>query len=596
MTPQPISTSHHRTTPKSNSNSDSELAPPSSSPAGSDYLRLSTWLRVSWSRSRQALGDDDRPAAAYVERVATDTVLERAARSVLPDVTAYIENEPVALILTDANGIVLSRTGGDSDLFTALDRVDLAPGFRYAETQVGTNGIGTSLEVGRPLLVDGDQHFSGPLRSFSCAGAPVTHPITGAILGVVDLTTAAQNSNTMLLSFATLAAARLRERMLDDATELDRAIFSAYRSACRRSSRPVVAVGDEVVMMNSLTRQQFDSPDQMAILERTRDIGGETTPVTILTDLPSGTVARLSYEPAFTGSRLAGGVVRITKQVASRRLSTPKANVPTPPAIAGASPHWRHTVQAVVDARRRQDWLVLDGEPGVGKTALIRAAHQLVPDRGLAVLDATALGDDLLAEASDELDSGSDLAILHAHALNDAHLAALADLLQGPQAQEPPRRPWVVLTRYPQDSTDTTPLLRMFPRSVTVPPLRHHLDDIPDLVRSLLDTLGATGLTLAPAASNQLARLAWRGNVTQLKKVLEDTYRRQRSGVVEIDTLPPACRSTTRRTLTRMQALERDAIVDALALHAGDKTAAATAIGMSRATIYRKIREFGIVL
>lgn len=154
-----------------------------------------------------------------------------------------------------------------------------------------------------------------------------------------------------------------------------------------------------------------------------------------------------------------------------------------------------------------------------------------------------------------------------------------------------------MLTRYPQDSTDTTPLLRMFPKSITVPPLRHHLDDIPDLVRSLLDTLGgATGLTLSPAASNQLARLAWRGNVTQLKKALEDTYRRQRSGVVEIDTLPPACRSTTRRTLTRMQALERDAIVDALALHAGDKTAAAAAIGMSRATIYRKIREFGIVL
>lgn len=594
MTPQPSSTSHHRTT--RNSNSDSELAPASSSPTGSDHLRPSTWLRVSWSRSRQALGDDDRPNAAYVERSTTDTVLERAARSVLPALAADIENEPVSLILTDSNGIVLSRTAGDSTLLTALDRVDLAPGFRYAETQVGTNGIGTALEVGRPLLVDGDQHFSGPLRSFSCAGAPVTHPITGAILGVVDLTTAAQNSNTLLLSFATLAAARLRERMLDDATEPDRAIFSAYRSACRRSSRPVVAVGDEVVMMNSLTRQQFDSPDQMAILERTRDIGGETKPITILTDLPSGTVVRLSYEPTFTGGRLAGGIVRITKQVASPSFSIPKVSASTPPSIAGTSPLWRHTVHSVVEACRRQDWLVVDGEPGVGKTALIRAAHQLVPNRRLAVLDAGELGgDDLLTQASVELGSGSDLAILHAHAMSEAHLAALADLLQGPHAQEPPLRPWVALTWYPQDSTDTSSLLRMFPKSVTVPPLRHHLDDIPDLVRSLLDTLGATGLTLAPAASNQLARLAWRGNVTQLKKVLEDTYRRQRSGIVELDTLPPACRSTTRRTLTRMQALERDAIVDALALHAGDKTAAATAIGMSRATIYRKIREFGIV-
>ncbi|TQC49430.1 GAF domain-containing protein [Rhodococcus sp. WS4] len=543
------------------------------------------------------MGDDDRPTAEYVDRASTDTVLERAARSVMPALTEDIENEPVSLILTDANGIVLSRTGGDRALFTALDRVDLAPGYRYAESQVGTNGIGTALEVGRPLLVDGDQHFSGPLRSFSCAGAPVTHPVTGAILGVVDLTTAAQNSNALLLSFATLAAARLRERMIDDASELDRAIFSAYRSACRRTGRPVIAVGEEVVMMNSLTRQEFDSPDQMAILERTRDIGGETNPVTILTDLPSGTMARLSYEPAFAGDRLAGGIVRITKQVPARHLSLLEVNAPTPPSLAGASPLWRHTVQAVVEASRRQDWLVLDGEPGVGKTAVIRAAHQLVPERGLAVLDATELGaDDVLAQTSRELAGESDLAILHAHTLDEAHRAALADLLQDLPLQGSPRAPWVALTRYPQESTDTSPLLRMFPKSVTVPPLRHHLDDIPDLVRSLLDTLGATDLTLAPAALNQLARLAWRGNVTQLRNVLADIYRRQRSGVVEVDTLPPACRSTTRRTLTRLEALERDAIVDTLTLHAGDKTAAAAAIGMSRATIYRRIREFGIVL
>ncbi|WP_442939973.1 helix-turn-helix domain-containing protein [Nocardioides sp. B-3] len=36
-------------------------------------------------------------------------------------------------------------------------------------------------------------------------------------------------------------------------------------------------------------------------------------------------------------------------------------------------------------------------------------------------------------------------------------------------------------------------------------------------------------------------------------------------------------------------------MVDALAAHDGDKAAAAVALGMSRATIYRKIRDFGVV-
>ncbi len=64
---------------------------------------------------------------------------------------------------------------------------------------------------------------------------------------------------------------------------------------------------------------------------------------------------------------------------------------------------------------------------------------------------------------------------------------------------------------------------------------------------------------------------------------------------MDVADLPAECRATSRRSLTRLEALERDAIVDALGVHGGDKVAAAESLGMSRATIYRKIREFGIV-
>jgi transcriptional regulator of acetoin/glycerol metabolism len=90
-------------------------------------------------------------------------------------------------------------------------------------------------------------------------------------------------------------------------------------------------------------------------------------------------------------------------------------------------------------------------------------------------------------------------------------------------------------------------------------------------------------------------RLPWAGNVTHLRSVLAAVARRRRSGVVELDDLPAECLATTRRQLTPIEALERDAIVDALSAHGGDKLTAATALGMSRATIYRKIRDYGIV-
>jgi transcriptional regulator of acetoin/glycerol metabolism len=95
-------------------------------------------------------------------------------------------------------------------------------------------------------------------------------------------------------------------------------------------------------------------------------------------------------------------------------------------------------------------------------------------------------------------------------------------------------------------------------------------------------------------AMRQLARLPWPGNIAQLRHVLTETLGRQRSGVIGIDRLPSECRSVTRRKLTRLEAMERDAIVRSLSENDGNKAEAAEALGMSRATIYRKIKDFGI--
>jgi sigma-54 dependent transcriptional regulator, acetoin dehydrogenase operon transcriptional activator AcoR len=99
---------------------------------------------------------------------------------------------------------------------------------------------------------------------------------------------------------------------------------------------------------------------------------------------------------------------------------------------------------------------------------------------------------------------------------------------------------------------------------------------------------------LGPDAMRQLSKLPWPGNVAQLRRVLTETVARQRSGIIGADKLPPECRSVTRRKLTQIEALERDAIVRSLQDNGGDKQEAARALGMSRATIYRKINDYGI--
>ena len=143
---------------------------------------------------------------------------------------------------------------------------------------------------------------------------------------------------------------------------------------------------------------------------------------------------------------------------------------------------------------------------------------------------------------------------------------------------------------------DLTSLLRLFPGTVEVPPLRHHSEDLRDLVPFFLGRLSQQGrVTCSPAATQLLLRHTWPGNAAQLWTVLKQVVRRRRVGQIMPEDLPPECWTVSRRVLSPLESIERDAIVQSLLDHGGNKIRAARALGMSRATIYRRIHEFGIV-
>jgi sigma-54 dependent transcriptional regulator, acetoin dehydrogenase operon transcriptional activator AcoR len=117
-------------------------------------------------------------------------------------------------------------------------------------------------------------------------------------------------------------------------------------------------------------------------------------------------------------------------------------------------------------------------------------------------------------------------------------------------------RGWIAATKSSAaPSAPIKQLLPLFTHTVTVPALRHRIDDLEELVSLLLReiTRGAD-VELAPEAMRQLSRLQWPGNVSQLRRVLTETVARQRSGIITADELPPECRSITRRKLTPMEA------------------------------------------
>lgn len=172
------------------------------------------WLRASWQRSADHGVDPQLLEPGYRRRPGrTLTETARIAIAAIEDLSRSLSGESVALVLSDDDGEVVHRWCPDADLRRRLDGVGLAPGFRYSEASVGTNGIGTALATGAPTLIEGTEHFAAELDRFACAGVPVTHPLTGRLLGVVDLTVSAGRGTMLMLPFVRTVAGEIEHRL-----------------------------------------------------------------------------------------------------------------------------------------------------------------------------------------------------------------------------------------------------------------------------------------------------------------------------------------------------------------------------------------------
>lgn len=559
-------------------------------------------ILASWNRSRDWRVPADHIHLPYDGDLDDDSALIRSAGQVLDGVTGPLSTEPVSIIVCDAQGTVLRRDTGEAELERHLDRVFLAPGFSYAEQHVGTNGIGTALESGGPAQVFGHEHYVEHLEDLACAGVPIRHPVTGKVSGVVDLTCWRRDAGTIMLATMVTIARTIEEALLEQVGRRERALLDDYLTACRRNRGAVLAIGQDLLMISDRARDLLDPTDQEPLLAAAREALASGRPRQLVLDLPSGRTARVLCKPTFTDRGVAGGVLHVQMITPIAEYAAPPEplhRVSRPSLAVGCTPLWTKCVQALDWHFRAREWVVLEGEPGCGKATLARACHQSRDPAGhLRVMDAAEFGPHWITDVSEELAIGEgSLVLTHIDRLPPEGAVALAEALEPYRESTEPARPWVVATTAScvEAHDHLTELLTCFPRTIGVPPLRHHIEDIAELVPHLLGRL-ARGAPprCSPAALRVLMRNRWPGNVEQLYQVLRKIATKHRSGLVDVRDLPPECHATTRRVLTRLEALECDAIVDALHATRGNKTEAAQLLHMSRATIYRKIHSYGI--
>jgi transcriptional regulator with PAS, ATPase and Fis domain len=138
---------------------------------------------------------------------------------------------------------------------------------------------------------------------------------------------------------------------------------------------------------------------------------------------------------------------------------------------------------------------------------------------------------------------------------------------------------------------------------ITVPPLREHLEDLPELVQHFLDRFAGEyrrHVALSEAALERLMTFSWPGNVRQLRSVLEGAVAMVEDGdVIHAGDLhlladPLAGPREDCPASLNLEELEQWAIRHALAETGGNNTKAARVLGIHRETLGLKLKKYNI--
>jgi hypothetical protein len=147
----------------------------------------------SWRRSLGS-GVDPDGVSAPVELVDDELLAYRAAHPLAPVMPVIrrllvedAEDDRMMVAVTDAGGRML-WVEGDRRLRDRAAGIHFVEGARWAEDVAGTNAMGTALAVDHCVQIFGSEHYIRTAQPWSCSAAPVHDPVSGALLGTIDVT------------------------------------------------------------------------------------------------------------------------------------------------------------------------------------------------------------------------------------------------------------------------------------------------------------------------------------------------------------------------------------------------------------------------
>ena len=241
-------------------------------------------------------------------------------------------------------------------------------------------------------------------------------------------------SSQLMPALAQQAAAEIEQRIVDQASAPERALLQMFLAAKGPSNQALLTVSDDLVIANTAASQLLGANDHALVRERALELAGSQREATTEVLLSGGQVAKLRSRPVMGPSGVAGAIVALSVQdTGSESAESHRASRFVPlPGLAGRSPVWLKACESVERSGRARSPVLLTGEPGVGKYAIVEAVHRRwFPIEHLQVIDASDADDsEWLDHVRAQLGEPAGTVVLrHVDRLSAHSLRALAGLI-----------------------------------------------------------------------------------------------------------------------------------------------------------------------
>ena len=162
-------------------------------PADSPAPGVRTSVLESWNRSLDRLHDPAgvRVHLAYEAQQLAEVRRRHPFHSIMPLLRSHLiepaQEAGLLVALGDEQGRLL-WVEGERAVRNRAEAMGFLPGTDWSEDVMGTSAPGLALQSKSAVQISQAEHFSAEAHSWSCSAVPVTHPLTGQVLGIIDVT------------------------------------------------------------------------------------------------------------------------------------------------------------------------------------------------------------------------------------------------------------------------------------------------------------------------------------------------------------------------------------------------------------------------